>query len=86
MRSLSLVIARLSLVLLSLEKQQAGASSQSVRSEKAGPRWGRQMARASRMAREIQMLRDTPPPGVAAHPVDGRIDKIMAQIQVSFAT
>lgn len=32
------------------------------------------------------MLKDNPPPGVAAYPVDGRIDKIMAQIQVSSAT
>lgn len=42
------------------------------------------MARASRMGREIQLLTDNPPPGVAAYPVDGRFDKIMAQIQVTF--
>eukprot|EP00884_Botryococcus_braunii_P018978 jgi/Botrbrau1/5764/Bobra.0134s0032.1 len=39
------------------------------------------MARASRMGREIQLLADNPPPGVAAYPVDGRCDRIIAQIQ-----
>jgi hypothetical protein len=40
------------------------------------------MAQAARMAREIKMLLEDPPPGVAAFPVDNRIDKLAAQIQV----